>query len=42
MEKHRLAHTHTHRLMALETAWKQDNGIDVKTEASMLKVCVCV
>jgi len=28
---------HATRLMALETAWKQDNDIDVKTEASMLK-----
>jgi len=28
---------HATRLMALDCAWKQDNGIDVKTEASMLK-----
>lgn len=29
---------HATRCMALDCAWKQDNGIDVKTEASMLKV----
>lgn len=28
---------HATRLMALECAWKQDQGMDVKTEASMLK-----
>jgi len=28
---------HATRLMALDCAWKQDQGMDVKTEASMLK-----
>lgn len=28
---------HSTRLMALDCAWKQDQGMDVKTEASMLK-----
>lgn len=31
------AKIHATRLMALDCAWKQDQGIDVKTEASMLK-----
>merc|ERR1719382_806834 len=31
------ARIHATRLMALDCAWKQDQGMDVKTEASMLK-----